>query len=85
MNVETILAVALIVQTAFLIYREWYHSAELRWTHVQWQTERKDMFDRLMSRDFAQYKQATVFEKAAPELVREVTNPTEPTIEDIGM
>jgi hypothetical protein len=59
MNLE----IALVALVAFLCYREWYHSRELAKLEDRYFGERQRLLDRLMARDFTQYKQAEVLEK----------------------
>lgn len=76
---SSILAIALVAVVAFLVYRERQHSGE----QTDWRMERKDLLDRLMAQSFAQYKQAAIFEKVAPQVAQQEQVP-DLGIEDVG-
>lgn len=57
------LVAAIIALVAFLCYREWYHSTEIQKLEDRYFEERQMLLDRLMARDFTQYKQAEVLDK----------------------
>lgn len=50
----------------FLVYQDRARAADLKWLLVESRAERKELLDRIMARDFAQYKQAAVIEQVAP-------------------
>lgn len=57
------LVTAIVALVAFLCYREWYHSTEIQRLEDRYFKERQMLLDRLMARDFTQYKQAEAAEK----------------------
>lgn len=59
----------------FLCYREWYHSVELAKLEDRYFKERRELLDRIMAKDFAQYKQAEVMVKTAEQNIN--TQPKE--------
>ena len=83
MNETMLLATALVAVVLFLLYREWFHSTHVKWLLVEWQNERRELMDRIMARDFAQYKQATVIERMAPKIMEGV-EPPDLGLEDAG-
>lgn len=58
------LSTALLGVVAFLVYREWYHTKHLELLEKRYFDERQFLLDRLMARDFAEYKQAELATKA---------------------
>jgi len=68
------LSVAVLLLVVFLCYREWYHSHELNKLEDRYFKERQELLDRIMAKDFAQYKQAEVMVKTAEQ---NVNTPTE--------
>ncbi len=66
MILET-LVVSVVALVAFLCYREWYHSKEIEKLEDRYFKERQMLLDRLMARDFNQYKQMELLEKAPPQ------------------
>ncbi|BCV23293.1 hypothetical protein [Gelria sp. Kuro-4] len=62
------LVVAVMALVAFLCYREWYHSKELEKLEDRYFKERQTLLDRLMARDFTQYKQAEFAERIPVQL-----------------
>jgi hypothetical protein len=59
------LSIAIALLAIFLCYREWYHSREISKLEDRYFNERKELLDRIMAKDFAQYKQAEVMVKTA--------------------
>lgn len=58
--VEVTLALVLLGVVAFLVYREWYHSAHMEKLEYRYFTERQMLLDRVMARNFVEYKQGEV-------------------------
>lgn len=58
------LSAALLGVVAFLVYREWYHTKHLELLEKRYFDERQFLLDRLMARDFTEYKQAELATKA---------------------
>lgn len=54
------LAVTLAGVVAFLVYREWYHAAHVERLEKRYFDERQMLLDRVMARDFVEYKQGEV-------------------------
>ncbi len=67
------LEITIIFLVAFLCYREYYHSVEMQKLEDRYFKERQMLLDRLMARDFTQYKQA----EAAMEIAKQPVTQTE--------
>lgn len=59
------LAVCVAALTAFLMYREFYYTKYISMLDKRYFDERQMLLDRLMARDFSQYKQAEAAEYAS--------------------
>ncbi len=80
---EIVLASVLVFMVAFLCWREHYHSRELEKLEDRYFEERRQLIDRLMARDFTQYKQAEMAEKLSTRPANEEESYY--NISDVGM
>ncbi|WP_026487638.1 hypothetical protein [Caldanaerobius polysaccharolyticus] len=55
-----VLAASLVGVVAFLVYREWYHAEHIERLEKRYFDERQMLLDRVMARDFVEYKQGEV-------------------------
>lgn len=62
------LAIALFGVVTFLVYREWYHSKHIETLEKRYFDERQMLLDRLMARNFIEYKQGEVATKMQEQL-----------------
>lgn len=69
---------------AFLVYQDRARAADLKWLLVESRAERKELLDRIMARDFTQYKQAAVIERMAPQIMEYGAQLPDLGLEDVG-
>lgn len=58
MLVAAVLSGCVAILVLFLVYREWYHTKHIEMLEERYFVERQMLLDRLMAKDFAQYKRA---------------------------